>query len=491
MNKLHEGLINRLTLRQRRKLNRFHTDEQGSMVIFTLFLLVLMLVVSGMAVDFMRFESRRSMMQGALDGAVLAAADLDQQLTPQAVVEDHLTKSEAGNCLTSPATVTGSANYRKVEANCAIVLDTFFLRLIGMDTLAASASATAIEGVGEIEVSMVLDISGSMRDAIPGEGTTRIARLRQAGTAFVDALLKPEFQDKVSLSLIPYSEDVNLGPALYGTLNTQSSHGYSHCVQMPPASFSGTAWNNSATYQQVAHFQWNPVYDGSGYLAPTINNPVCPDQVYERIIPISQDKTKLTNAIGQFQPRAGTSIFLGMKWAVNLLDPSFRSNINALPSGMIDSAFVGRPVDYGTSTTPSSTIKYIVLMTDGQNDYSNRLLSSSYDDPNKIAHWASMNWWYFFNGRAGGSSYRSISDYVHVDYYTPTSGDNYMQAMCTAAKAQGIIIFGVAMGSTTNGKAQMSQCASSTGHYYETSGSELVAIFEAIAKQITDLRLTL
>ncbi len=485
------------------RFRSFKNDEGGSMIVFSLFLFVLMLIVGGMAVDFMRFESRRSMMQGALDSAVLAAADLDQQGDPKTVVTDYLTKSQSGNCLSGEPGVESSSGYRKVEATCELVLDTIFLGYVGMDTLKARAASTAIEGVGEIEVSLVVDISGSMREEIPNAGgLTRIQSLRQASTSFVNTLLAPEFADKVSLSLIPYSEDVNIGPDLYGTLTTSaystsaggtktSAHTHSYCVNLPSTAFSTTAWNNSLTYTQVPHFQYNPEFNSNGNLINGITMPVCPEQSYEQIIPISQDKTKLNNAIAQFQPRAGTSIFLGLKWAVNLLDPSFRPNIDALPEGVVDAAFDGRPVDYGTTDNPSATIKYIVLMTDGQNDFSDRVKEEYYNDPNDVAHWANMNWWFFYNFRAGGGSFYNIGEFLHEDHYTPGTGDENMQNMCTAAKDEGIIIFGIAMGSTENGQTQMRACASSTGHYYETSGDELTAIFEAIAEQITDLRLTL
>jgi len=487
---------NTSALRQPSKLARFGKSEDGSMVIFTLFVLTLMLVVGGMAVDFMRFESRRAMMQGALDSAVLAAADLDQARQPAAVVIDHLNKSQVGNCLAGAPDVTPGSNYRKVSATCSISLDTFFLRLIGMDNMQANATSTAIEGVGNIEVSLVLDISGSMANSIPGTSTTRIAKMREAGVAFVDALLQEEYEDKVSLSVVPYTEDVNIGPELYETIlttghagNEASEHGYSHCIAFPASAFSSTAWNNSTTYRQVPHFQWNASYNQWGGQTNDVNNPICPQQVFERVVPLSQDRDMLANRINQLQPRAGTSIFLGLKWAVTLLDPSFNTNIRALPGSMIDEAFEDRPDDYGTIDNPSNTLKYVVLMTDGQNWASNRLKTSVYNDENDVAHWANFNWYHFYNNHAGGSSMISDSFFVDKNFYTGTLGDTYMQAMCTAAKNQGIIIFTIAMGSTTNGKVQMSNCASSTGHYFETSGSELVQIFEAIAEQITDLRL--
>ena len=69
--------------RMMRRLRRFRRDEDGSMIIFTLFLILMMLMVGGMAVDLMRFETNRSRLQATLDRAVLAAADLDQKQRPE------------------------------------------------------------------------------------------------------------------------------------------------------------------------------------------------------------------------------------------------------------------------------------------------------------------------------------------------------------------------------------------------------------------------
>lgn len=483
MSVFRSGLLNRMTDKKRDQLARFQREEGGSMVVFTLFLLTLMLVVGGMAVDFMRFESRRSLMQGALDGAVLAAADLDQSLTPAAVVQDHLAKSEVGDCLTAPAAVTPGTNYRKVEAVCSIELDTFFLRLVGINTLDAYAKSVAIEGVGNIEVSLVLDISGSMDDDIPNTSIRKIDRLETAGLAFVAALLKPDYADKVSLSLVPYSQDVNIGKDLFDTLKTNQNHGYSYCVDLPSTAFDTTDWDIDATYDQVAHFQTNSANNGGRFL----DQPICPHNSYEAIIPISQNKSQLDTAIKALQPRAGTSIFLGMKWAVNLLDPTFKDHIDDLPSNVIDSTFSDRPASYGTSGQPSRTIKYIVLMTDGQNSNSEEMLPWAYDSPSEIKHWSLMNWPFFNNNR--NAYVRPRSDFF-AQKHTAAQADTRLANICTAAKAKDIIIFSVAMDASTHGATQMRNCASSTGHYFETSGDELVAIFEAIAAQITDLRLT-
>jgi len=176
-------LLKARALAEAGKLARtFRKDEDGVMIAFSLFILVLMLIVGGMAVDFMRLEARRSLIQGVADRATLAAADLDQTLAPASVVSDYFDKAGLGG-VNLTTTVEEDTNYRSVTAVAELDLNTYFLRLIDMDALGAVAKSTAIEGVGNIEVSLVVDISGSMDeftlDANGNETSTKkIAKLQ-------------------------------------------------------------------------------------------------------------------------------------------------------------------------------------------------------------------------------------------------------------------------------------------------------------------------
>ena len=59
---------------------RFWSDETGTLVIFGMMLAVLMIMMGGIAVDVMRYESRRTSLQNALDRSTLAAAALTPRI---------------------------------------------------------------------------------------------------------------------------------------------------------------------------------------------------------------------------------------------------------------------------------------------------------------------------------------------------------------------------------------------------------------------------
>ena len=140
---------------------RFAREEDGIMTVWVLFVILMMVTVGGIQLDFMRHELERSRLQAVSDRAVLAAADLDQMQDPKTVVEDYFTKSGMANYLSS-VTVDDGLNYRTVSVNASKELDTPYLRKFGVDTMTVPAHSTAEEHVANVEISMVLDVSGSM-----------------------------------------------------------------------------------------------------------------------------------------------------------------------------------------------------------------------------------------------------------------------------------------------------------------------------------------
>jgi len=76
-------------------VNKFKTDEDGSLAVMSLFLIPMMLILGGMAVDFMRFESERAIIQDTADRAALAAANLEFTNTGQGAdrVQDFFEKA--------------------------------------------------------------------------------------------------------------------------------------------------------------------------------------------------------------------------------------------------------------------------------------------------------------------------------------------------------------------------------------------------------------
>nr|WP_281252899.1 pilus assembly protein TadG-related protein [Maliponia aquimaris] len=182
--------------------------QDGNITIFGVFMTLLILVVTGAAVDIMRYESQRALLQTSMDRAVLAAADLDQDMAPEAVVNDYLAKAGLGDALAGVAVEKG-LNFSTVSAWGETTMPTLFLRMSGYDTMSPPALATAEEKIANVEISLVLDISGSMRF------NDRIGKLKPAAQNFVSKVMAEETNGITTLNLVPFAGSVNPGDSLF------------------------------------------------------------------------------------------------------------------------------------------------------------------------------------------------------------------------------------------------------------------------------------
>ncbi len=468
--------------KRKRTCTELFKKEDGSLATTSAVLLPMMLVVGGMSVDFMRFESERILLQDTADRAALAAANLEftEQGAGKELVRDFFATANLEQYLDGDPIITETINSRTVEVNATNTINTFFLKLIGIDKLNAGARSIATQGVGNVEISLVLDISGSMGWATydadgNATGETKMVALRRAATTFINTALQDSNKDRVSVSLVPYATHVNAGPDLFAGLNVTQRHNFSHCVNFSDDDFD-VAGFGAGPYEQSQHIdRWST---GS-----SMNSPMCPTGTHEKITPLSQDRDALNTQIANLVPTNNTSIFMGMKWGLALLDPSAQS----LVAADIDAAFTGRPAAFGGSGTEVDTVKVIVVMTDGQNTNTEELVDAYYSDDNLIQHFGTNPIKYWVNNNA--SSSLEYDDLVETKYNS-AKGDELLQKSCDAANANGVQVFAIAFEAPDAGVTAMANCASSVNHFFNSNGDDLESVFRAIAEQVTDLRLT-
>lgn len=528
------------------RLGRFRREDEGSMLVFGLYMLVLMLMIGGIAVDVMRFEYERSRLQGTLDRAVLAAASLSQTRAPSDVVKDYVAKAGLSAYLDEPVVNANSLNMRSVSATAEYNLPTVFMKLMDIDTLAAPAASTAEERVTNVEISLVLDVSDSMNS------NSRLVNLRTAAKDFIETVLTGANTGlagapKISISIVPYSGQANAGADLLGTYpNRKYGQSYSYCVDFQADDYTTTAISPTAALIGATNGEtWN----GSSNFVPTFYwCPKSPANVNAEILPLGTDATTLKDRITAMTAQGSTAIDIGMKWGVALLDPSLRPNITALKNaGKIDANFAGRPYDY----TATDTMKVIVLMSDGEHvnneprmvddhktgvsdvwyDTSKSATAATsyslYDATRKQWYWPYDSKWHSSPRGAtscvatastcGTASHLSYPDLwnkitvaqvsakifapaygVATNYYynkwiswtANTTKDTRALQMCTAAKGKGITVYTVAFEAPTGGQALLKSCASTSGHFYNVNSLEIVTAFRSIASHITQLRLT-
>lgn len=547
------------TTKARTFVKRFRKDEDGSLIIFSLFIFGMMFLVGGLAVDLMRFEVARSQLQGTMDRALLAAADLDQELSPADVVRDYFEKAGMGEYLVGDAVVDQGVNYRNVSAEARIILPTLFLDILHVyphyddptriTHLSAPAFGTASESVDEIEISLVLDISGSMGDPTSDGSQTKLAALQEAASAFVDIIYERADPDDISISVVPYSTQVSLPQYLADEYNITRSHNYSTCVNFESADFNSTALATSQALEQTQHFD---PFTNTGPLSTGDMLFVCRPENAATILPLSGDPTTLKTHINALTDGGNTSIDVGIKWGAALLDPSAQSVVSSLiSSGDVSNAFAGRPY----TTASGQSMKIIVVMTDGINtdqymlpDSWRTSMSDVYKDDSDNHLWvdsdeegsrdgdgswderwfypraSTFGWGNFWrnNGSAPSDLTRmstaqllsEVSLYYNAyyhwyrqhwwvseynEYYSnalervvASEKETRMDAICDDAKQldNNMILYTIGFEVTDASAIVMEQCASSPSHFYRVAGPEIMDAFQAIARQINELRLT-
>jgi Flp pilus assembly protein TadG len=525
---------------------RFRADETGTMTFFSMMLIILIFMCGGMGVDLMRHERMRSAIQNTSDEAVLAAANLDQTLDPTTVVNDYFAKAGMTSYLTS-VNVTTASNARTVTVNTTASLPTYFMKLEGVQTLAAKGVSQAVESIGNVEVAIALDNSGSMTEA--AGSTTKIQALITAANSFVDQMFSQVESGALTMSLLPYDSHIDIGNTLMANLNVSSENTVAKCIDFLPGDFNTTAVSATALLQRSGNFD--------GRDTGTTMVPECNSHSYRDSVVFSNNPTTLHSLINSLQAGGYTSIDSGVKWASATLDPSFQPVVNNLISaGTLTSAYAGRPAAFNDR----NFMKVLIVMTDGENTTRMQLNPGYYSGNSGYFTTGTSTYWSFYDSTKGTTPYfwkydkkwhasnyykgassqpctSSCSNYTVTDskaattatqwtwpqiwakwpvqYFTnniigtvygssasttwynkivstvsATTMDSLLHNICTAAKANGVLIYAIGFQTTSHGAAVLTDCATSPAFYFDAQGTQISTVFSAIASSIVHLRLT-
>ncbi len=342
----------------------FLRSESGSLTILTLFLIVIVFLATGFAVDVMRFDRERAKLQYALDRAVLAAADLDQDLCPKEVVESFLRKDGLEDyllkerikvtpeiCGSEAITIYG---FRKVEAVAQMNVGTHFMKWSGVDSLNTVAKSVAEESINNVEISLAIDVSGSMRKY------NRLANLKTAAKGFIDDMVEKVDDGKLSISIVPYATQAALPDYLMDQLNTYGVNRHANCINLSDDDLSSLSFDLAPIRPRTLHF----TYDKDYHTRPSkgiVEKEVCGAGDDRKMTVLQKDPDILKASIDRLDPLGNTAHVYGMKWALTLLDPSFNPVIKNLAGSEIPAEFHERPYGYGTGRS----MKVVVLFTDG------------------------------------------------------------------------------------------------------------------------------
>ncbi|MES2033188.1 MAG: ubiquitin-activating E1 FCCH domain-containing protein [Pseudomonadota bacterium] len=177
----------------------------------------------------------------------------------------------------------------------------------------------------------------------------------------------------------------------------------------------------------------------------------CPNA---EMIPLSTDKTALKQLITDFPAVGTTAGQIGAAWGWYMVSPTFGA---IFPPE-------SRPSAYGAA----DTLKVVVFMTDGE-------FNTAY-----------------CNGVLSDDSTGSNSNQINCNA-TNGNGTVQAQAICTAMKAKGVIVYtvGFDIGADLVAKDFIEKCATSSANVYlPSTGATLKDAFAAIGRDIMKLRLS-
>lgn len=467
----------------------------GNVAIMTAVAILPIFALIGSAVDLARVGTARMEMVSALESGVLAAASLTNAQDPETVIRDYiganLSRQEFSDSLNININeATSTLNSRKMIVEASVEIDTIFLKMFDIDTMPVTAVASAEQSSTNVEIAMVLDVSSSMNGS-------RLTNLKTAATSFVDQMLENDTAGVTSINLIPFGGTVNIGDTLFdkfhqsdpnpsddfdGVITDPSQLQYEIGFELVDDDFAFSDGDNCIEYHWD-DFSEDMIPDNSRAQVPhfwkwTNFNSWCPPE-NSAVILNTNDADALKNRINEFTLSDGTGMDLGTIWAVKTLSPTWR--------GVLGGDFADRPLDYGPDT-----LKVALLMTDGgitnqvrPKDYT---YYSTHDRP-----WPHSN-----NRGSVGNAYRDDNEFQIVkgggknDDLSNKSAVGGFNHLCDTLKDNGVIVFtiGFQISAGSNQDYYLENCATSPGHYFFVEGLNIEDAFDAIAAQVSALRVT-
>jgi Flp pilus assembly protein TadG len=434
---------------------RFRRNESGQFgIIFALGGSMLVLCV-GLSVDVARMLNAKSHLATALDAAVTSTARditrgkievkdaekiirafLDANLDGEPLsADDVLLTKVAIDPVSSEITASASANVNMM------------FPIMGNATVEkVNVNMGAVYSERIVEVSMVLDVTGSMAD------NNKIGDLKIAAKSAVKSFLE-NGSDNTRVAITPYSWGVNAGGLKSQVRDLNGNVPADGCSteRRGPQMFSDAS-PTAAKVTRANDFRFFDVGNGNTYTI--INgNWSCPAVPVQ---PLTKDAKALNSMIDKLQAKGATAGQIGIQWGWYMLSPNWKS---VLP-------VKSEPAAYGVSNTE----KYMIVMTDGM-----------------------------FNSEATGLSNAAIPSHPGV---TLASG-RLALSYCQGIKDRGIKVYTIGFDLKNAGNAtqqtevkrMLTDCASTPvgseqTFYNAENGDDLKKAFDDIAARIQTLRVT-
>lgn len=527
-------LIQRLGASTAAFLGRLRRDQRGAIAVQFAILAIPLSIMVFALVDLGRIGLQRRQMQDALDAATLMAArstattDADLDKIGDAAFVAEIAGLGLGIDGSNSTFKAGADNH--ILGSAVATLKPIIANLWTSKDFTVTATADVVRSSKNLEVAVVLDITGSMSGS-------RITDLKSGASDLVDIVVKDVQSPYYSkVAIVPYSMGVNVGDYADAVRSPITARSVTGVTQADPAvvtsnkhgfvegdivSFSGVngmTWLNGRSFEVTnvktnrfslkdADTRYKTAYSSGGTATcEQSTTPGCRNYTFTNAEGNSRTRelsTCVTERIGSeaYTDAAPSTAWLGRNYPSDGNEcPSseivplssdrtaLKAKINALTIGGSTAGQIGfawgwymiapnfgylwpntvqRPAAYKAK----DLMKVVVLMTDGDfnTPYCNGVIAKD-----------------------AGSGSGNNSDHINCN---ATNGDPFAQTkkMCDAMKnsAYDITIYTVGFTVTsTAAKDVLTYCATSSDYaYFPTTGSDLKSSFKAIAVGISNLRI--
>jgi Flp pilus assembly protein TadG len=551
-----KGLRQRLSGVAASVLRGFAGGNRGGVAVWGAIMFVPLLGFIGLGVDGARGYMVKARLSQALDSAGLAAG---KQFTNEAkaievantVFKANFPAGYMDAALTGPE-ITFNAEAQTVQVAASAVLSTYFVHLVGVNTLTVGASAEVMRQGINLEIALVLDVTGSMSGQ-------RIVDLKDAAKDLVDIVVyadQSQYYSKVAV--VPYSNAVNPGSyaaQVRGSINTTTmaitgiskanpavvtaaNHGFSNGARVFITGVNGMTQVNNSTTARSSTSSASPATNAAVWVVA--NRTTNTFQLrYPNGSNVDSTGWNTYSSGGQIHcVTAGCSYYAfqsaesGNTWrafpASNCA--SERTGAERYTDAPPSTALLGRVYPAGNNPCIGSTVLPMESSKDGVKTFIDSLTIAGSTAGHIGIAWGwymlSPNWAYLWPGASQGAAYGtpelvkiavimtdgafntaycngviskdsgsgSGNTYDHINC-NATNGTAFTQglALCNAMKTAGIVVFtvGFDIGSQAGVEDFMRNCATTQWHFYNAAdGGALKQAFRDIAVNISRLRLS-
>lgn len=494
------------TRKTRGFLSRFRESRGGNVAMIYGLAMMPTIAAVGSAVDLTRAMVVKMRLGEALDAAGLAVggtiglSNSEMTAKAQQFFYANFPDDELGTVTSLSVSSSGYNNNQVTVAGTARV-DTAFMGIFGVNYLDIGVNVQVTRESKGLEIALALDNTGSMAS------NGKIQALKTATIELINILFGDQNTPaRLKMALVPFSQTVKVDTAQFNNAGWMDATGASSTAKLNFdnnkyafsvwTSMKNSSWGgclearpngleelDTAPTVGTPDSRWVPYFEPDGpdssaysgyttyltdgvtgnqdtrlkrsakYVNQTKTNPNA-DCNLQKILPLTNNKVQLQSYVNGMVATGNTHIAIGAGWGWRVLSPS-------------------APYTEGSQYGDPDWTKALVLMTDGLNT----------TPSNNTWHKSSYTAYNFLIRNQLGTTSASQSE---------TNQDTRTQTVCTNIKNAGVRLYSILLEEdATRAKNLMRSCATDPSLYFESpSSSELEAVFQAIAQDLSNLRLS-